>query len=430
MILFGVNFYELIIYTVRPSNKKKGKWILHNRGVQSYVGSDVARGSLVDAAIRARKISKQLKDKCTFILADLGADVPGRSKNRLRGGKMQKLLSWSLENDNAIADPVFREVRGGGIKETDKFDVISIQFAIHYMMSSEKRARRFFQTVSELLEIGGNLIATTIDARVVMDHMMDVGYNFHFDDNKEENEYMTIKVGEDACQLKFHRDIVKRIFDSNEPSKTGMINPNLFGLEYTFTLIEGQDHAAGVGQAVDLPEWLTPLPVLKQLAEEAGLSMEYGSNFHDFFDQRKDSNTNHAAHSALYNMNVLNWKGTLSDQEWDISRMYVAVKFRKDRESVMILDDDDDDDDVDGGDSEDDEMDEVDEFEQPDPAPTPTPTLKATKPPIEINMNDPAVMKLYTKAMAKARMSYGGDWKSLASDERKILINDELVKMM
>ena len=336
---------------------------------------------------------------------------------------MQKLLSWSLETDNGVGDPAFHEVRGGGIKDTDKFDIISIQFAIHYMMSSEKRARRFFQTVSELLEIGGNLIATTIDARVVMDHMMDVGFNFRFDDDKDdENEYITIKVGKEACQLKFHRDIVKKLFDSNKTSGTGTINPNLFGLEYTFTLIEGEDHAAGVGQAVDLPEWLTPLPVLKQLAEEAGLSMEYALNFHEFFEKRKDSNTNHAAHSALYNMNVLNWKGMISDQEWDISRMYVAVKFRKDRESVMILDDDDNDDGED--DADDDEDDEMDEFEQPEPTPPPK------KPPTEINMKDPAVMKMYTKAMAKARMSYSGDWKSLSSDERKALINEELANML
>ncbi len=104
-----------------------GKWTLHNRGVQSYVGSDVARGSLVDAAIRARKMSNQLKDRCTFICADLGSDVPGRPKNRLRGGKMQKLLSWSLEHDNGFGDPIFQEIRGGGIKESDKFDVVSIQ---------------------------------------------------------------------------------------------------------------------------------------------------------------------------------------------------------------------------------------------------------------------------------------------------------------
>ncbi len=416
-----------------------GKWVLHNRGVQLYVGSDVARGSLVDAAIRARNMSKQLKNKCTFICADLGADVPGRFKNKQSDdnkGKMQKLLSWSLESDDGIGDPVFRHVRGGGVKATDKFDVVSIQFAIHYMMSSEKRARRFFQTVSELLDVGGNLIATTIDARVVIDHLMDTGYNFHFDDNgskytgSNDNEFVTIKVGKDACQLKFHRDVVKRLFQPSQSSSSSnsdgtKINPDLFGLEYTFTLVEGENHAAGVGQAVDLPEWLTPLPVLKQLAEEAGLVMEYASNFHDFFEERKDPLVYHSVHNALYNMNVLNWNGSISEQEWDISRMYVAIKFRKESESSMILDLDDEvdpDDDDEDDDQVDDEEEQQHQVEDTEPNVPPND--------IQIDMSDPKVMKLYTKAMAQAKMSYTGEWKSLSSDERKTLINVELSKMV
>jgi hypothetical protein len=98
-----------------------GKWVLHKRGIANYVGVDVARGSLSDAAVRARKM-KQLK-KCVFTCADLGADVPGRLKSE-KHTKMQKLLSWSLKDDNGMGDPEFRRVRGGGISETDKFDVV------------------------------------------------------------------------------------------------------------------------------------------------------------------------------------------------------------------------------------------------------------------------------------------------------------------
>ena len=417
-----------------------GKWTLHRRGIQLYVGSDVARGSLMDAAIRARNMKKQLKNKCTFICADLGADVPGRRRNSGSHKKMQKLLSWSLEDDNGIGDPVFRNVRGGGIKETDKFDVVSIQFAIHYMMSSEKRARRFFQTVSQLLEIGGNLIATTIDARVVMEHMMDTGLNFHFEDDNDDDddEPIIIKVGNDACQLKFQRNIVKKIFQKSQISSPdngnggSKINTDLFGLEYTFTLVEGKDHAAGVGQAVDLPEWLTPLPVLKQLAEEAGLVMEYASNFHEFYEQRKDPQMYHSAHTALYNMNVLNWNGSISDQEWDISRMYVAIKFRKEKESTMKLDIEDEIDNDETDNDDDDNESEIEHTNADDNKATEEKPLVTDTPSslIEVDMSDPNVVKMYTKAMAKARISYQGDWKTLTSDERKSLINVELSKMI
>lgn len=202
-----------------------GKWVLHERGVHNYVGVDVARGSLRDAAIRARKMRKL--PKCTFTCADLGADVPGRLRSS-KSTQMQKLLSWSRQDESEFetADPVFKRVRGGGISQADTFDVVSIQFAIHYMMSSRKRARRFFQTVSDLLEVGGNLIVTTIDARVVLDHMLGLGLDLHFenDDNDvsdSRKEGALVQVGGGACRLQFDADTVRKLFTSRDNDANG-----------------------------------------------------------------------------------------------------------------------------------------------------------------------------------------------------------------
>jgi hypothetical protein len=298
----------------------------------------------------------------------------------------------------------------------------SIQFAIHYMMSSIKRARRFFHTVSQLLEIGGNLIATTIDARVVMEHMMNTGYNFDFDESNDENgdsgtnsssnEHLIVSVGNNVCQLKFHRDTVKRIFQ-RDGDKNGL-DPNHFGLEYTFTLIEGQDHAAGVGQAVNLPEWLTPLPVLVELASEAGLKLDYAQNFHEFFSHRKDPMANHAVHGALYNMSVLNRSGTISEQEWEISRMYMAVKFTKERESTLVMDD---------------EVDTKDE-EESDEEMGDEPLSQESPKKIQIDMNDPRAKSMFVMAMAKAKKGCGEQWQNMSGDERNLKTNEELAKLM
>jgi mRNA (guanine-N7-)-methyltransferase len=269
-----------------------GKWTIHPRKMENYVGVDVARGSLIDAAIRARQmVQRGTLKRCTFSLADLGQDVPGRKRSK-NAKRMQKLLTWNLESETSEEreyDPKFVMREGGGIAETDKFDVVSIQFAIHYMMSTRKRARRFFHTVSSLLEVGGNLIATTIDARVVVEKLMALGKDFHFDDSdlheevdrpdnasrhcdgnqarKVDDNGATVYAGDGVCRLKFDADVLRRIFSSDS-------NPqDMFGLEYTFTLVEGSDHSAGVGEAVDLPEWLTPIPALKELGEEAGLEL-------------------------------------------------------------------------------------------------------------------------------------------------------------
>ena len=173
-----------------------GKWTLHRRGLQNYVGIDVARGSLKDAAIRARRQRHKLKNRCVFTCADLGDDVPGRPRSTT-SDRVQKLLSWSLaeEAPSESGEPEFKEVTGGGVSPTDTFDVVSVQFAIHYMMQTKERASRFFQTVSQLLDVGGNLIFTTIDSRVVMDHMMNLGLNLHFDDEDEVVDEASSKYG-------------------------------------------------------------------------------------------------------------------------------------------------------------------------------------------------------------------------------------------
>lgn len=266
-----------------------GKWTMHHRKIENYVGIDVARGSLVDAAKRARQMcnkkNSSLLRKCAFTLADLGEDVPGRKRNR-SVVEMQKLPTWSLQiesSDEGNSEPIFLPKKGGGIAETDKFDVVSIQFAIHYMMSTRKRARRFFHTVSSLLEIGGNLIATTIDARVVIEKLMGLGIDYHFDDldvhedvntSKSKSDSVTVSVGQGVCKLKFETDTLRKVFQHTGDKS---LDDMLFGLQYTFTLVEGSDHAAGVGEAVDLPEWLTPIAALDELAKESGLKLEYVS---------------------------------------------------------------------------------------------------------------------------------------------------------
>ena len=306
---------------------------------------------------------------------------------------MQKLLTWSLQNESPLekSDPEFKMVRGGGISQDERFDVVSIQFAIHYMMQTKQRARRFFRTVSQLLDIGGNLIATTIDARVIIAHLMNLGLDLHFDDptGNSIGGDPIISVGGGACRITFEPQIVKQIFEDHGDEE---LPEKLFGLEYTFTLVEGSDHGAGVGDAVNLPEWLTPIPMLVGLAKEAGLELEYAQNFHEFYRKRSDPSSNPAAHTSLYNMKVLNKNGSISGEEWEISRLYMAIKFRKVREpdETPLSDDEAEEDEVD-------------------------PAIKA---------------KLLPMAMIKAKRASGQDvWAGLSSEEKENLIEIELKKL-
>ena len=174
--------------------------------------------------------------------------------------------------------------------------------------------------------------------------------------------------------------------------------------------MEGSDHAAGVGDAVNLPEWLTPIPVLESLAEEAGLELETAENFHEFYNKRRDASIYGAAHAALYNMKVLNRNGSISPDEWEVSRLYAALKFRKVRESTMTFDDASDEE-KDNGDDSDQEMHSNDEAKKPSAVP---PALKA---------------KLMPMAMMKAKKAYGEAWKDLSSEEKTRLTQIELEKL-
>jgi mRNA (guanine-N7-)-methyltransferase len=253
------------------------------------------------------------------------------------------------------------------------------------------------------LEIGGNLIATTIDARVVIDHMLDLGLDLHFEDDKQV-EGAVVEVGGGACRINFDGDVVRKLYASYNADAS---SEELFGLQYTFTLVEGSDHAAGVGDAVNLPEWLTPIPVLKSLAAEAGLELESAENFHEFYANRSDPSTYPEAHSALYNMKVLDRNGSISEEEWEVSRLYAALRFRKVRESSMTLD----------------EVEDEDSGKSDNEA-----TENGRKEGTEISAEMKA--KWMPMALMKAKKSTGNDeWKAFSREEKTRLIEVELQKM-
>mmetsp|Transcript_27343 Transcript_27343/g.66373 ORF Transcript_27343/g.66373 Transcript_27343/m.66373 type:complete len:417 (+) Transcript_27343:287-1537(+) len=353
----------------------------------SFSGIDCARGSLKDAALRIREKKRLRRKKVTLICADLGADVPGR-KQSPSDSHMQELLTWSLQDEANMETrpPEFKMVPGGGISD-ETFDVVSIQFAIHYMMSDRKRARRFFHTVSELLDIGGNLICTTIDARVLVGHLMSMGLDYHFDRDDDRKKNTVVEVGGGACRITFEFDTVKRIIMQSDTE-------DLFGLQYKFALFEGSLHEGRDGYAVNLPEWLTPLPALKTLAKEAGLELEYVENFHEFYDNRKEEQS---ARKALHNMHVLNSSGSITKEEWDICRLYAAMKFRKVRESRINLDD-------------------QQEFKE---------SVKTS-----LETDNSKAKKMLPMAMGKAKKVVGEEkWKALSSAEKKRLTEIELEKL-
>lgn len=92
---------------------------------------------------------------------------------------LQALMGNSSLNISKIQEPYLKEHYG---IFSDKFDVCSIQFAIHYMFENKKKLHNFLTNVSEYTKMGKYFIGTCYDGKVIYDMLKD----------KEKDEYAEI----------------------------------------------------------------------------------------------------------------------------------------------------------------------------------------------------------------------------------------------
>lgn len=78
------------------------------------------------------------------------------------------------------------------IREKIVFDVVSTQFAIHYMFESEQKLRGYLQNVSKRLVDGGVFIGTTIDSDRLVHKIREAGSPKNLTIG---NEYFSIMFG-------------------------------------------------------------------------------------------------------------------------------------------------------------------------------------------------------------------------------------------
>jgi len=126
-------------------------------------------------------------------------------------------------------------------------------------------------------------------------------------------------------------------------------------------------------------------------------------------------------------MKVLNRNGSISDDEWEISRLYMALKFRKVRESQIMLDEEDEE-----------EEEEVMKEEEKKVEAAAVADLEGEHEESaerndaadDITSHPDAKIK-FPMAMMKAKKVAGEElWNSLSSEEKKERTNTELRKML
>ncbi len=229
--------------------------------VALYVGVDIdAEGltSQVNGAISRYNRFKKKKPnfpKMFFIQADVRAILDYETQI--------KILSGMDDFNKKLLERFFPTNSDTTNKQTSLFDVINCQFAMHYFLQDELSWSNFKQNLKKHLRSGGHFIATTFDAKQVMNVMGDKdSFSVYYDDS-------------DGNKKKFF-DIIKRYADP----------------------VEGQ--TIGVGAAIDLftswmfeegnyfTEYLVDLDfIIKELEKDADLELVDSDLFSNQFEIQK-----------------------------------------------------------------------------------------------------------------------------------------------
>ncbi|CAM9351246.1 unnamed protein product, partial [Discosporangium mesarthrocarpum] len=275
-----------------------GKWAVHPHKLERYVASDIAYGSLLHLLERMKKGKWHRGGSVILFEADLGRhDVQKDTLKVWRGSSTSENMEGKWES----AVPLV---------EGDVFDVVSMQFALHYMAQSEKRMRHFLAEVSRRLRPEGLFIATTMDSRVLIRLLM--GHAQESWDPTRGKSPLSVHINDERDQhlLSITFTDPRECYVRQESEESDNRGP--FGLEYRFILRETELNKNAVD---DIPEWMIPIEVLKDLAMEYGLEMVTAENFHDYYTNEIQNSKSKKLLSAMH---VFNPEGTINATEWRI----------------------------------------------------------------------------------------------------------------
>jgi mRNA (guanine-N7-)-methyltransferase len=187
------------------------------------------------------------------------------------------------------------------------FDLVSIQFALHYSFETEARARALLQSISYALRPGGRFVGTIPNAYMFVKRVREAQRQAQEAAGNGDGD--GAGAGADEVRSFGNRHYEVRFVKTDEFP--------LFGAKYFFTLEDA---------VTDCPEFLVHMPTFVQLAREYGLELDFQMPFHEFFvDMRKDPPNER----LLETVKVLDATGTISAEQWEACGIYIAFCFRK-----------------------------------------------------------------------------------------------------
>ena len=193
------------------------------------------------------------------------------------------------------------------------FDIVSCQFSIHYMFSSEDKVRNFLQNASNRLVTGGYFVCTHPDANVIVKKL-------------REDSIIEKKSGCYVVENKYY----SLISDTVEyPIKNGP-----FGLPYGFYLTDNlvgfKIENNGTVQMHYVPEYLVIMQSLVSIARDYGLELVESKNLHEFYADNIKEKDNRDLFVKRMKFSIDKNQTLLMEKElWDVSYLYRTLAFKK-----------------------------------------------------------------------------------------------------
>ncbi|KAI0259953.1 mRNA capping enzyme-domain-containing protein [Gloeopeniophorella convolvens] len=228
--------------------------------IKEYVALDIAAVSVDQARARWESLPRQTRFDATFAALDCYSEALTRGVPPAR-----------------LAAP---------------FDVVSMQFCMHYAFESLAKVRTMLTNVARWLRPGGVFVGTIPNAEQLLMRLDQVPAG--------------------VPDLAFGNSVYSIRFEGREPRP-------LYGHRYSFFLQDAVE---------DVPEYIVRWEPFVQIAAEYGLHPLYKKEFHEVFEE---FNEHGEFKTLLQKMNVVDANGEteMDEDQWEAANIYVAFAMEK-----------------------------------------------------------------------------------------------------
>ncbi|KAJ8455074.1 hypothetical protein ONZ51_g12655 [Trametes cubensis] len=172
------------------------------------------------------------------------------------------------------------------------FDVVSMQFCMHYAFESETKARIMLKNVSTWLRPGGIFVGTIPNAKQLMEQLD--------------------ALPPDSKELSWGNNVYRIRFEERDSRP-------IFGHRYWFYLQDAVD---------DVPEYVVHWENFVQLAAEYDLHPVYKKEFHEIFEEHHE---HEEFGQLLQRMHVVDADGEsqMDEDQWEAANIYIGFALEK-----------------------------------------------------------------------------------------------------